>query len=85
MAHDDYFEIHVWHDSFCTIVDFEKVPFDNSFGGKFEYIEYDNDDWYEEEKDINETLKDIIREDLEKEEENRKKLIEDLRGRHAGE
>ncbi len=39
---DAYNDIHVWSDSYCTIVEWNQVHFDNSFGdGKFEFVDYD--------------------------------------------
>ena len=38
-----YNEIHIWSDSFCTIVDWECVPWDHSYGGTFEYVDEDHE------------------------------------------
>lgn len=37
-AEGRYMEIHITSDSYCTIVEWECVPYDHSYGGKFEYI-----------------------------------------------
>ena len=39
--YDDYYEIHITTDSYCTIVEFEKVPYSGEWGGKFQYVEDD--------------------------------------------
>lgn len=40
--YNDYYEIHITTDGYCTIVEFEKVPYDGDWGGKFEYIDEDH-------------------------------------------
>ena len=39
--YDDYYEIHITTDSYCTIVEFEKVPYNGEWGGRFKYVEPD--------------------------------------------
>lgn len=39
---DEYYEIHITSDGYCTIVEFEKIPYDHSFGGTFEYVDSDH-------------------------------------------
>lgn len=34
-----YYEIHITSDSFCTIVEWEDVPYDKSWGGTFKYVD----------------------------------------------
>ena len=36
---DDYNEIHIYQDDFITVVEWEQVPFNGEYGGKFEYID----------------------------------------------
>lgn len=38
-----YNDIHITTDSYCTIVEWETVPYDHCFGGKFEYIDEDEE------------------------------------------
>lgn len=40
---DRYNEIHIWNDSYCTVVEWETVPYNNEYGGKFEYVEEDQE------------------------------------------
>ena len=43
-SNDYYYEIHVTSDGYCSIVEFVRVPYDDSLGGfgKFEYIDEDH-------------------------------------------
>lgn len=37
-----YNEVHITNDGYCTIIEWDSVPFDGSFGGKFEYVDEDH-------------------------------------------
>ena len=34
-----YNEVHVTTDGYCTIIEWDTVPYDGGFGGKFEYVD----------------------------------------------
>lgn len=38
---DDYYEIHITSDGFCMMIEFEKVPYDRRYGGRFEFVDED--------------------------------------------
>ena len=42
-SEDYYNEVHITSDGYCTIVEWETVPYDGSFGGKFEYVDVDHE------------------------------------------
>ena len=37
---DEYYnEIHITTDGYCTIVEWDTIPYDGSFGGRIEYVD----------------------------------------------
>ena len=72
-AKDKYNDIHITSDGYCTIVEWSNIPYSGEWGGKFEFVDEDEnvmkelqlpDDTYEyvekeyEDEYLNEWLKD---------------------------
>lgn len=69
-----YYDIHITTDGFCVIVEWENLPYDGSYGGRFEYVEEDQyimtekqmpDDTYimvHDEDEYNELLDEFLKE-----------------------
>ena len=47
-----YNEVHITTDGYCTIVEWDTVPYDRSFGGKFEYVDVDHERTDRHETDV---------------------------------
>ena len=42
-SHDHYCDIHITTDGYCTIIEWESVPYNHQWGGKFVHINEDED------------------------------------------